>query len=317
MNAAALDRFGGADELALHRVPVPELGPDEILIRVHTAGVGVWDSVERTGSMSDWVDWDPRFPYVLGSDGSGTVVAIGSKVTRFETGDRVYGTAFLSPKGGFYAEYAVVKEDHAAPIPEGLDFEEAGALPIDAATALRGLRDELHLKKGETVLIFGASGGVGHLAVQLAHRMGAHVLGVASGSDGVDLVEKLDADGVVDGHADGVEDAIARLAPNGLDAALITATGDGLDTVLEELHAGARVAWPHGVRPEPKVPDGATGSGYDGRPDREIFEALNRLMESGPFTVHVDRTFSLGEASEAHRALKQHYLGKLALHVHA
>ncbi|MGD2046997.1 MAG: NADP-dependent oxidoreductase [Gemmatimonadota bacterium] len=317
MKAAALDRFGGPEELTLHDVAVPELGPDELLVHVHTAGVGVWDRSEREGRMADWRDSEPSFPYVLGSDGAGTVVATGAEVSRFEEGDRVYGAAFLSPKGGFYAEYTAVQEDQAAPVPEGLELEEAGALAIDAATALRGLRDALDIQNGETVLIFGASGGVGHLAVQLAHRMGAKVLAVASGSDGVDFVEQLDAEEVVDGHAGGIEEATARIAPNGLDAALITTAGEGLEAALEGLHEGARVAWPNGVRPEPEVPEGVSGSAYDGRTDREIFEELNRLLRSGPFTVHVDRTYPLENAAVAHRALNDHYLGKLALHIEA
>lgn len=316
MQAAALSRFGGPDELSLEDVPVPALDPDELLVRVHTAGIGVWDAAEREGHMKDWVDKSPEFPYVLGSDGAGTVVAIGEAVSRFKEGDRVFATGFLNPKGGFYAEYAAVKEDHTSPLPEGLDIEEAGALPIDGVTALRGLR-ELDLQEGETLLVFGASGGVGHLAVQLAKRMGARVLAVASGSDGVDLVKKLDADEAVDGHGDELPDAIARLAPNGLDAALITAAGESLDVALDGLREGARMAWPNGVQPEPAAPEGVEGSSYDGRPDREILDELHRLMESGPFTIHVDRTFSLESATEAHRALDEHYLGKLAFRVEA
>ncbi|MGD8873481.1 MAG: zinc-binding dehydrogenase, partial [Gemmatimonadota bacterium] len=126
-----------------------------------------------------------------------------------------------------------------------------------------------------------------------------------------------DAEEVVDGHAGGIEEATARIAPNGLDAALITTAGEGLEAALEGLHEGARVAWPNGVRPEPEVPEGVSGSAYDGRTDREIFEELNRLLRSGPFTVHVDRTYPLENAAVAHRALNDHYLGKLALHIEA
>lgn len=317
MKAAAIDRFGGPDELRLHEVPVPSLDADELLVRVHTAGVGVWDPAEREGKMSEWVSWEPHFPYVLGSDGAGTVVATGRDVKRFQEGDRVYGTAFLSPKGGFYAEYAVVKEEHAAPIPEGIGFEEAGVLAVDGVTALRGLRDELDLQEGETVLVFGASGGVGHLAVQLARHMGARVLAVASGGDGVELANELEADAAVDAHGGDIEEAIARVAPNGLDAALVTASGEGLDVALDALREGGRMAWPNGVQPEPEVPRGVEASSYDGRPDREVLDALNELVEAGPFTVHVDKEFPLEDAAQAHRSLGDHYLGKLAIRIEA
>src|SRR5690606_37986351 len=117
--------------------------------------------------------------------------AAGERVDRFREGDRVYASAFLNPKGGFYAEYAAVNADRAMPVPDRLSLEEAGAMPTDVIMALRGLRDELVIDEGDSVLIYGASGGIGHLAVQLAHTMGANVLAVASGSDGVALVEEL------------------------------------------------------------------------------------------------------------------------------
>jgi len=209
-----------------------------------------------------------------------------------------------------------VKADHAMPVPDGLTLVEAGAMPTDVIMALRGLRYELAIDEGDSVLIYGASGGIGHLAVQLAHTMGASVLAVASGSDGVALVEELEADAAVDGHANGeVQEAIRRLAPNGLDAALLTAAGEGLDDALAAIHEGGRVTWPNGVHPEPEVPRRLKHSSYDGDIDRELLEQTNRLIKTGPFVVHVDRTFSLGEAAEAHRAVGEHHRGKLAIRV--
>lgn len=315
MNAAVLSQFGGPENFSVEAVPVPDLDSDEVLIKVHTAGVGVWDPAEREGRMTDWIDHEPSFPYVPGSEGSGTIVARGSGVQGLEEGDRVYASAFLNPKGGLYAEYAVVKADKVAHVPEGLSMEEAGALPVDGVTALRGLRDEIGLKEGETILIYGASGGVGHLAAQFANRMGARVLAVASGSDGVSRVEELGVSEVVDGHGDGLPEALSRLAPNGLDAALVTASGEGLGEALAGLREGARMAWPHGVRPEPEAPAGVQASGYNGTPDPDLLGEMNRLMESGPFRVLVDRTFSLARAGDAHRALEDHYVGKLAIRV--
>jgi NADPH:quinone reductase-like Zn-dependent oxidoreductase len=194
-------------------------------------------------------------------------------------------------------------------------MEEAGPLAIDGITALRGLRDSLALRDGETLLVFGASGGVGHLAVQLANRMGARVLAVASGSDGVSRVEELDVPEVVDGHGDGLSEALRRMAPHGLDAALVTASGESLGDALAVLRRGARLAWPNGVRPRPDPPAGVEGTSYDGRPDPDILRELNRLIESGPFRVLVHRTFALGEAAAAHRHLAEHFIGKLGIRV--
>jgi NADPH:quinone reductase len=310
MRAAAIDQFGGA--ITPHTLPVPEVGPDEILIRVESAGVGVWDPFEREGGFAKIYGGNPSFPYVLGSDGAGTVAEIGPKVGSFKKGDRVYAFGLMNPKGGFYAEYAAVSSDNASPIPGKLTVEQAGALPVDAMTALRGL-DELELQPGESLLIFGASGGIGHLAVQLAKRMGAQVLAVASGDDGVGLVRRLGADAVVDGHKEDVAAAARRFAPAGLDAALLTAGGKAAEEALQAVRDGGRVAYPNGVEPEPKARPEITVKSYDGTPSPEAIERLNRLIERAPFEVHIARTFPLDQAAEAHRALNEHYLGKLAL----
>jgi NADPH2:quinone reductase len=225
MRAVALDRFGGPEVLRVQTIPVPEVGPDEILIEIEAAGVGPWDPSEREGELAQWSGIAPKFPYIPGSDGAGTVVAVGKEVRGFREGDSVYALSFVNPKGGFYAEYTAVKTDGASLIPGDLTIEQAGAMPVDAITALRGLDDLLNLQAGESVLILGASGGVGHLAVQLAKRMGARVFAVASGDDGVEFVRRLGADAVVDGHKDDVIAVAHEFAPDGLDAALLVAGG--------------------------------------------------------------------------------------------
>ena len=126
-----------------------------------------------------------RFPLVLGSDGEGTIAATGASARRFRVGDRVYAYGFLNPKGGFYAEYAVIPEDEVSPVPPTVAPGTAGALAADGLTALAGL-ELLSTGPGQTLIIFGASGGIGHLALQLAKRMGARVFAIASGDDGLD-----------------------------------------------------------------------------------------------------------------------------------
>jgi NADPH:quinone reductase-like Zn-dependent oxidoreductase len=319
MKAIALDRFGGLETIKLQTLPVPEVGPDEVLIHVECAGVGKWDPFEREGGFAREFGIEAKFPYVLGSDGAGTIAAVGDRAKELKPGDRVYAFSFLNPKGGFYAEYAAVKADDVSRIPGELTTQQAGAMPVDAMTALRGLDDTLAVKSVESVMIFGASGGIGHLAVQLAKRMGARVFAVASGSDGVALVKRLSADTVVDGRKDDIAAAVRQFAPNGLDAALITAGGPAADAALTAMRAGGRVAYPNGVEPRPKPPFGIDTNSYDGMPDPQAIEKLNRLIESsgpsrtGPFEVHVARSFPLDQAAEAHRALDDHYLGKLVL----
>ncbi len=314
MHAAAIDQFGGPETLTPHTLPLPEIAPDEILIRVESAGVGVWDSFEREGGFVRLgMGQRPRFPYVLGSDGAGTVVDVGQNVRGFGNGDRVYAYGFMNPKGGFYAEYVAVKAENASLIPGDLAVDQAGVMAVDAMTALRGLDDVLHLGEGESILILGASGGIGHLAVQLAKRMGARVLAVASGDDGVELSRRLGADAAIDGHKGDVVAAARQFAPAGLDAALITAGGKAADKVIDALREGGRAAYPNGVDPTPKARPNVRAEGYDGTPNPEAIRKLNRLIEQGPFQVHIARTFPLSKAGEAHRALQTHFLGKLAL----
>lgn len=315
MRAVALDRFGGPETLKMQTLPVPAIAHDEILIRVEAAGVGAWDPFEREGGFTEITGREAKFPYVLGTDGAGIIAAVGDQVSHLKEGDHVYALELANPKGGFYAEYAVVKADNASVIPDDLTMEQAAVLPSDAVTALNGLDDVLRLKHGESVMIFGASGGIGHLAVQLAKRLGARVFAVASADDGVALAKRLGADAVVDGRGEGVLEAAREFAPDGIDAALVTAGGEAIDRALSAIRVDGRVAYPNGVMPEPNPPHQMQIQNYDGEPSREGLDKLNRLIEVGQFIVHVDRTFPMEQAAEAQKALGEHHLGKIALKI--
>lgn len=316
MQAIAIDQFGGVDTLKLQSVPVPELAANDVLIRLRWAGVGEWDPFEREGGYAKMMNMKPIFPYILGSEGSGTVAAVGSGVKDFKEGDEVYATGFLNPKGGFYAEYAAVDAGLVSFIPKTLNLQQAGVMSGVGVTALRGLEDTLKVKRGDCVLIFGAGGGVGHLAVGLALRMGARVFAVASGTDGVALAEWIGADRAVKGDdGDTVLAEIRKFAPDGLDAALLTAGGEVAQKALEGMRKGGRIAYPSGVAPEPKARTGIKVSSYNGEPDADIIKRLNKLIEQGGVEVHIAQTFSLVNAADAHRALDEHYLGKIALRV--
>jgi NADPH:quinone reductase len=315
MRAVALDRFGGPETLKMQTLPVPAIAPDEILIRVEAAGVGAWDPFEREGGFTEITGREAKFPYVLGTDGAGVIAAVGDQVSRLKEGDHVYALELANPKGGFYAEYAVVKADNASLIPGDLTMEQAAVLPSDAVTALNGLDDVLRLKHGESVMIFGASGGIGHLAVQLAKRLGVRVFAVASGDDGVAFAKRLGADVVADGHSEGVLEAAREFARDGIDAALVTAGGEAVDRALSAIRVNGRIAYPNGVMPEPNPPHQMQIQNYDGEPSREVLDKLNRLIEAGQFVVQVDRTFPMEQAAEAQKSLGEHHLGKIALKI--
>jgi NADPH:quinone reductase-like Zn-dependent oxidoreductase len=315
MQAVALDEFGGPDALKIQNLPVPQIEANEVLIRVEAAGVGAWDPYEREGRFVEIMGIKPTFPYVLGTDGAGTIAAVGKDVNRFKEGDRVYAAELANPKGGFYAQYAAVKADNTSLIPGDLSTEQAAVLLTDGLTALTGLEKVLGLKSGESLMVIGASGGIGHLAIQLAKRLGAKVFAVASGDDGVELAKNLGANSVVDGRGDNVLNAAKEFAPNGIDAALVTAGGEPTDEALSAIRQGGRIAYPHGVMPEPTARDGIAVEAYDGETSPALIARLNALIDSGPFEVHVDKTFRLEEASKAHQALAEHHLGKLALRI--
>jgi len=315
MRAVAIDAFGGPEVISVKTLPVPKAKPDQILISVESAGVGVWDAFEREGMFAKMFGAEPSFPMVLGSEGAGKVVAVGDNVKDFKIGDLAYGHIWMRvPKGGFYAQYAAIEADAAFPIPSNISPVQAGPLIIDGATALRGLDDTLGVKPGEKLLIFGASGGLGHLAVQLAVRMGAHVFAIASGEDGVQLVRRLGAEAAVDGRTADVVSSEREFAPNGFDAALITAAGDTAEKALTCVRGGGRVAYPWiNQRPAPKAPSNVQLKGYNGNIDRALIFKLNKLIEAGPFEVHLGGTFSLDQMAKAYQAAGSHKLGRLAV----
>src|SRR6266850_1513779 len=313
MRAAAIDQFGGPEVLKIQTVPVPLPGPSEVLIEVDTAGVGSWDADIRGG-------WSPggrlKFPYVLGVDGSGTVVSLGSRIHRFNIGDRVYAYSWNNPKGGFYAEYVAAPADKVAPIPKRLDLFHAGAIPTTGLTALQGIDDVLGLKRDEKIIIHGASGGVGTLAVQFARLRHARVFASASGEDGVALALELGAHRAVDGKMEDIAEAARAFAPKGIDAVLALAGGAGFQKCLDATRDGSRVAYPNGVEPVPRKRKGVEMLSYDAVVGMREFERLNRALMDARQKIPIAATYSLASAARAHERIEEgHVLGKIVLRV--
>lgn len=317
MKAAVIERFGGPEELTLRDVPVPVPDPGEVLIAIHTAGVGSWDADIRAGW---WPDVSPpTFPLILGTDGSGIVADLGPDVDRFQRDEKVYSYSFANPKGGFYAEYVAVDADKVGRIPPVLDLRQAGAVATIGLTALQGIEDVLHVKAGEAVVIIGASGGVGSMAVQFAKGRGARVFAVASGEKGVALAKDLGADHAIDRHRGGdVAAAIHKFARPGADAILACAGGDLLQRAIEALRPSGRIAWPNGVEPEPDLSkrSDVEAHSYDAVPGEREFERLNKAIVAVRLKVPITAEFPLAEAARAHERLtKRPVLGKIVLRI--
>ena len=313
MRAAVIDHFGDASAFSLETVPVPQPNAHEVLIALDVVGVGSWDPGLRSG---EWADGTTEFPLILGLDGSGTVVAVGSSVDRLALGDRVYSYSFENPKGGFYAEYVVVPAGKAAHIPETLDVTRAGAVPAIGLTALQGVDDTLHIAPHEKVVIHGASGNVGMIALQFAKWRGARVLAIASGSDGVDLSRRLGADEAIDGRTDDIDAALSALAPDGVDAVLAFAGGKVLTRCLDAVKKGGRLAYPNGIDPEPRKRKGLRISSYDAQSGVRQFDRLSAAISEARLQVPIAAVFSLEDVARAHERIERgHVIGKVVLNV--
>ena len=306
MRAAAFDKGGGPEVLSIHSLPVPKPKEGEVLLAVHAAGIGVWDADIRQHASARGPD-----PIVIGGDGAGTVVAVGSAVHSLKVGDEVYGTS-----GRFYAEYTAARADRLAHVPTGISLTEASILAVSGLSALQGIDDVLHLKAGETVIIHGAAGGVGTLAVQLAKLRGAKVLATASNEAGTALLSRLGADAVVNGRTGDIAAAAHAFAPQGVDAVLGLAGGDALEHCIDALrHDGqGRVAYLYGMEPLPKPRFGISMILYSFIAGTPELERLNKAVEAGKIKVPIAAEYPIAAAAEAHKRLEAgHLLGKIAL----
>ena len=296
-----------------HSLPVPTPSPKEVLIALDTAGVGGWDAAVRGG----WYPFGrPRFPVVLGTDGAGIVAAVGARVRRFSRGDRVYSYEFHNRKGGFYAEFVAVSERKVGRVPRRMNLRKAGAIPTTGLTALQGIDDALRVRKGETVLIHGAAGGVGSLAVQFARWRGARVIATATGRDGAALARRLGAAAAIDGKRADFAEALKRLAPDGVDALLAFAGGEAVARCMDAVRRGGRAAYPNGVEPPPRKRRGIRLIPYDAVSGRRELDRLSRAVEGANLRVPIAKSYPLSAAALAHRRLARgHVLGKIALRI--
>ncbi|HEX8509228.1 MAG TPA: NAD(P)-dependent alcohol dehydrogenase [Propionibacteriaceae bacterium] len=322
MQAIVQDTYGSADTLRLAQLPRPGIADHEVLLRVEAAGLdrGTWHLMTgrpyllRLGFGLQ----RPKNP-VLGRDVAGTVVMVGSAVTRFRVGDEVYGIG-----QGSFAEYTAAREDKLARKPGNISFEQAAVVPVSALTALHALRDAGHLEQGQQVLIIGASGGVGTYAVQLAKAFGAEVTGVCSTAK-LDLVRSLGADHVLDytkdDFADGVHryDLICDIAGNPALSRLRRAlTPTGTAVIVGGENGGS---WTGGIERQLRarvlsvfVRQRLTMVLCQER--SSDLERLTAVIEAGNVKPSIDRTYPLADVPEAMRHLAAgNVRGKLVISV--
>jgi len=313
MKAAAMDRYGPPDVLTIHTIPVPKMGPKDVLISLLAAGVGIWDAQIRKGEYSVG---GKRFPRVLGSDGAGIVADVGKGVRRFKEGDRVWAYDWESTKTGFYAEYVAPNEKNVAHAPDELTLIEAGAAAVTGMTALQGVDDHVKLDRSETILVFGATGAVGSLAVQFAKRTGAHVVATASPGRAQSTLHEIGIEQVFDSRSADALDRLRSFAPGGLNAILAFAGGEDLEKCIDQLVPDGRVAYPNGIEPEPRKRPKVRMIPYDAVGGRASFDRLNRAVAEARLKVVIEKVYKLDQAAEAHARLEQgHVVGRIVLQI--
>jgi NADPH:quinone reductase-like Zn-dependent oxidoreductase len=303
MRAIAVTKKGA--QPALHTLPKPKPADGEVLVRVQASSInGVDLYMARAAAQGE------NFPVGLGKDFAGTVDAVGVGVTRFASGDRVFGWLAKPGSDGTFAEYITVPQDLGiARIPDGLDIASAGALGLAGTTALMAI-DAVSPETGKKVLIAGATGGVGAYALQLATARGADVMATAQSSDEKQFVRSLGATMTVDYSSD-LTDSVRYEWPQGVDLAIHLA-GDG--SVLADLLApGGRMASTLMYGPDQLGNRDATAVAVMAKADPELLERLAEDAASGRIRIPIQRTYRLEEVPQALADFAAGTLGKLAV----
>lgn len=308
MQAIRFHSYGDSEVLVLEEMPRPQAGAGEVLIRVHAAGVNPLDWKVRAGHVRAWLKH--RLPLIPGWDVSGVVEAIAPDVSAFKIGDEVYGMLNVT-RNGAYAEYVTAKTYNLAFKPNSIDHIQAGAVPLASLTAWQSLFDLAGLKSGQTVLIHGAAGGVGHFAVQFAKWKEAKVIGTASASN-EDFLRELGADEVIDYSTTKFEEAV-----HDVDVVLDTIGGDTQQRSWKVLKKGGILVATLGISsPEAARQHGVRGEGVMVRPDATQLTQIAALIDAGNLKPAVTTVLPLAEAPRAHELSQAgHVKGKIVLQV--
>ena len=318
MKAIQVHQFGGPEVLALHEIPTPKPGPGEVLVRVRAAGVNPYDTYMRNGSYAI----KPPLPYTPGSDAAGTIEAVGQGITRVRSGDRVYTATTIS---GAYAEYALAVESQVHPLPEKTSFAQGAGLWVPYGTAYTALHHHAAARAGETVLIHGASGGVGVAAVQFARAQGLAVIGTAGTERGLDLVKQQGAHQAFDHSKSGyIEEILKATGGKGVDVVLEMLANVNLAADLKLLALHGRVIVignrgeisinPRELMTRRAMVRGFTLWGATAAESAEIHAAVAAGLENGTLRPIVGKELPLEDAPRAHReVMSSGAYGKIVL----
>ncbi|NGP75284.1 NADP-dependent oxidoreductase [Balneolaceae bacterium YR4-1] len=310
MKAAYFKEFGELDNIIVGELDRPEPGEGEVLVRVKAAGVNPVDAAVSRGMLNEVIP--AEFPAIPGWDMAGVVEECGHSARRFEQGDEVYAyDRRPTIKHGTFAEYVVLPESYLAHKPETVSMEEAGGIPLVGLTAYQSLFQFGNLQENDTLLILGASGGVGTLAIQLAKSIGARVIGVA-GEENQQFMKEIGADETIDYSAGHVGEALEEVAPDGVDFIFHCSRGDSLKQSIGTLKSGGQLI--SITNRNPDIPDDIQFQYVFVEPNAKQLEHIRELTEQGHIEVPVSKTYSLEETAEALRQIESlHTRGKTVI----
>lgn len=310
MQAVIINEFGGVDKLTLTEVANPQIGEAEVLVRIKAAGINPVDWKIRSGKLQGRVPHE--FPIILGWEFAGEIVECGFAARNFAVGDEVYAYCRRPIiKHGSYAEYIAIPESYLAYKPNNLTFAQAACVPLAALTAYQSLYTAANLQAGETVLILGASGGVGSFAVQLAKLRGAKVIGLASAANAAYLTE-LGAS-ALDYNTDFVA-ACRELEPSGVDVVFDCYGDPSLTASYACLRAGGRMVSLRATEAAAEWQDKIQFHYVFVEPNASQLQHLTKLFESQQLSVTVSKNFTLQQVQDAHKMSELlHTKGKIAL----
>ena len=293
MKTVHFKEYGGSKVLEIEDVTLAEPEPNQILVEVHASALNPFDAKLLAGVYKDNMPLD--LPATPGGDFAGKVVKAGSDVKKLRSGEDVYGSAMVFGGGtGAFAEMALVKASHAAPMPKSVDYEEAAASVLVGVSAIQALEEHMELETGQKILIHGGAGGIGHMAVQLAKSMGAYVAATASRDD-AEYLNQLGADQVIDYKTEAFEDIAEDF-----DAVYDTVGGKVTEKSLTVLKKGGILVSMAGKPDEEKAAkQGLRTVGQFTRVNRKRMDRLAELINDKKIKVRIDRVFPLDKIKEA------------------
>lgn len=318
MKAAYIKQTGPPDNIIVGELPDPQASGNQVLVRVEAVDVNPIDTYVRSGMVA----MPLPIPYIIGCDLAGTVEAVGSQVTRFKPGDRVWGSnQGLLGRQGTFAELAAVEESWLYPTPEGASSETLAALALVGITAHLGVVGHAKLRADEILFVNGGSGGVGSSVVQMAKALGARVITTAGSPEKVALCRELGADDIIDYKQEDVAARIKEIAPQGINVWWETLREPDFDKAVGVLAPRGRMVIMAGREARPPFPVGpfyVKGCSLFGfamfnasaDEQRAAANDINAWVAAGKLKANIDRVLPLAEAAAAHRLQEENTIGK-------